>query len=148
MSAFIRDTFLNTGSATSGGGTMVVNFPTNGPPYNDHVVRWRFAVYSTSGTGGHLGSGAAFLAECVTFSKNGTVTFGTAISTSSNPINSNTTGFELTSRVECADTSLGTSTVVITIATNILTITITNNGSSGSTPVNIAMVTDVEYWST
>lgn len=148
MSAFVRDTFLNTGSATSGGGTQVFTFPTNASPYNDHVVRWKFAVYSTSASGGHLSSAAALLAECVTVGKNGTVTFLTAIATSSNPINSNTSGFELTSRVEAADTAEGTSTVVITISTNTLTITITNNGASGSTPVAIAMITDVEYWST
>ena len=64
--------------------------------------------------------------------KNGTVTLLTAIATSSNPINSNTAGFLLTSRVQASDAAFNTATCVISInGLNQTEITVTNNNGGG-----------------
>ncbi len=139
-----RDTKFNQGPATSGGGTYVVTLLTSGTPFTDQTIRVRVTVFLTSATASHENNGASYLAECVLNNKNNTVTFPAAIATSSNPINSNTVGFELTSRVEASDTAFNTSTVVLTISANNLVITVTNNGSSGSVNANVTVILDID----
>jgi len=121
------------GSATAGGGTFVATLITNALAVQNTLARVLVEVYlSESEGGGVLTNAAAYLCECVILNKAGTVTFPTAIATSSNPVNSATVGFELTHRPEASDAAFATATVVLTIdASGNLLCTVTNNNGAG-----------------
>jgi hypothetical protein len=141
---FDRQVFQFSNVAASGG-TAVVTIPTNAAPYTDKVIRLMARVYTTSAASSHLVNAFAGIVEYVVENKNNTTTAAPALSTSSNPINSNTTGFALTSRVETGDTPVSTSTAVWTLVSSEATLTVTNNAASGSVAVNVTVVVDIEY---
>lgn len=138
----IRDAWAEKSTATSGGGTATfdVDLVLGPRPQPDRIVRIFAEVYLTNDSASHLNKAAALLAEVVVMNKNGTVTFTTAKTNSSNPINSNTSGFLNTSRVQAADTAFDTSTAVWTQVGNAARLTVTNNGSSGSVNADITVV--------
>jgi hypothetical protein len=120
------------GSAAAGGGTFVATIVTSLAPYTNRVVRIRFEIYLSDNIGGPLANGAAYLCEAVVANKNGVVTFLTAIATSSNPVDSDTVGFELTSRPVASDAAFNTATAHLTIdGGNDLLCTVTNNNGGG-----------------
>ena len=131
------------GTATSGGGTFVVTLPTNAAPYTDQAIRLIARTYITSASGSHLVNVAAILSEYVVENKNNTTTAATALATSSNPVNSNTVGFALTSRPGTADTPVNTSTAVWTLSSSQAVLTVTNNGTV-SVNANVTVVVDIE----
>jgi hypothetical protein len=143
QSAVTTDHQVFQGTATSGGGTYVVTLPTNAAPYTDQLIRIIGRAYLTEASGGHLLNSAALIAEYVIENKNNTTTAVTALGTSSNPANSNTAGFELTSRPEVADTAMNTSTAVWTLSSSQAVLTVTNNGT-GSVNANVTVVVDIE----
>lgn len=143
QSAITIDRQIFQGTAGSGGGTFVVTIPTNAAPYTDQLIRLMARIYTTEASGGHLLNSYAGLSEYVLENKNNTTTAVTAISTSSNPVNSNTAGFILTSRAEVADTAVNTSTAVWTVSSSQATLTVTNNGT-GSVAVNVSVIVDIE----
>jgi hypothetical protein len=131
-------------TVASGGGTLTVQVFTDGNPYTDKLIRLIARVYLTEASAGHLLNSCAILAEYVIQNKNNTTTAVTALATSSNPVNSNTVGFALTSRPEVADTAMNTSTAVWTISSNRATLTVTNNGT-GSVNADACVIIDTEY---
>lgn len=144
QSVYICDKLLTQGTAGSGGGTYVMTVDTTASPFIDKITRFWVQVYFSHAVASHLNDASALLAECVVVSKTSTVTFLTAVATSSNPINSNTAGFIITSRVEAEDTTMNLNTVVLTIGANKLVITCTNNAGSGSVAANVTVVVDYE----
>lgn len=143
QSTYTRETVVYQGSATSGGGTFVATLTTSAAPYTDQVLRIWGRAYLTAASASHQTNACAIVAEYVVQNKNNTVTAVTALSTSSNPTNSNTAGFNLTSRPETADTVMNTSTAVFTISSSNVLLTVTNNGS-GSVAANVTVVLDIE----
>jgi hypothetical protein len=111
----------------------VATLITNALAVQNTLARVQVEVYlSESAGGGVLTNAAAYLCECVILNKAGTVTFPTAIATSSNPVNSATVGFELTHRPEASDAAFASATVVLTIdASGNLLCTVTNNNGAG-----------------
>ena len=122
------------GVAAAGGGTFLAILFTSVVPFLNRITRIRFEIYLSNDSAGPLGDGAAYLCECVIANKNGIVTFLTAIVTSSNPVNSNTVGFELTSRPVASDANFNTATAVLSInGANDVVCTVTNNNSGAET---------------
>jgi hypothetical protein len=130
------------GTAAAGGGTVVATILTSAAPFTNRIARVRFEVYLSNDAGGPLADGAAYLCEAVIANKAGVVIFLTNIATSSNPVNSNTAGFELTSRPVASDAAFNTSTALLTISANNLLCTVTNN-NSGAVAADITVVPTV-----
>lgn len=143
VSNFTRDTQVFQGTATASGGTYVVTLLTDAAPYTDQVIRLTARVYITYPVTAHLDSAAALIAEYVVENKNNTTTAAVPITTSANPVNSDTLGFFLTSRPETADTVVNTSTAQWAMSGSQAALTVTNNGS-GSVAVDVTVVLEIE----
>jgi hypothetical protein len=120
------------GAAAAGGGTFVSTLLANVLAIENTYARIQIEVYLSEAIASVLTNAAAFLGECVILNKAGVVTFAPAIATSSNPVNSNTAGFALTSRPIASDAAFNTATAVLTIdgGGNLLC-TVTNNNGGG-----------------
>lgn len=119
------------GTAAAGGGTFVATIPVSAIPYTNRIVRIRFEIYLSNNALGPLADGAGWIAECLVANKAGVTAFLTAIATSSNPVNSNTVGFALTSRPVASDAAFNAATALLTIAGNNVVCTVTNNNGGG-----------------
>lgn len=127
-------------AALATGGSVAAIVTTSAAPYTDAVILVEAYAFIGNATGGHLVGAARMYAECVVLNKNNVCTFGTAIATSLNPINSNSAGFALTSTAETAESNCSTSTAVFTInAGNNLVLTVTNQSAAGGVTGDISV---------
>lgn len=145
LSVWRREQEVRQTAGVATAGTAVYTIPTNDAAHADKLMRVKATIFLTGAAAAHLNDEAALVAECVAVNKNGTVTFSAAIATSSNPINSNTVGFALTSRPETQSAGVNTSTAVFTIAANVLTLTITNSAAAGGVTADISCMFDIDY---
>jgi hypothetical protein len=126
-----------------GGATGTVDFVLTGVPYENKLIALFAKVIATDAP--ILTKAARLFAEIVVTNKGATVAALTAKTNSSNPINSNTAGFLNTSRVQACDTAFDTATAVWTVVSaTTARLTITNNGSSGSTTADFLVVVEIE----
>lgn len=85
----VVDQKVCTGSAASGGGTMTCDYPTT----TDRASRLVAVVGMSNILAGHLQNVGLLNCEYVVGNKNGTVTASTALASSNNPANDNTTTY-------------------------------------------------------
>lgn len=137
QSNFTRDTQIVQSTAAAST-TTNFNFPL--AAYTDQIIRARIGCYLSHATSGHLDYACSMVAEAVASNKNGTCALITAISGSTSPVNSSTTG-NLSARSEVTDTVSGTPSVTLQVSGTTLQIQV--NNAFGSV-CNVTLVVDIE----
>lgn len=136
LNAQQKQDVVKVNSIAASGGTATVDLDIGVGDYTDRLVHLEFEVHLNNVSASHLNKSAVLYAAIIASNKNGVVATVAAKASSSNPINSNTTGFYNTSRAQVCDTALDTATAVATATGTVLRLTITNNGSVGSVEVS------------
>jgi len=136
QSAFLFKKKLYTGTAAASGGTFIADFDM--ASFNDKGARLEAFVFLSSATSSHMNNFASLRAEYVVENKNGTVTATTAVTGSTNPLNSTTAG-EQAAHVETSEAGFNNAggdtfaTAVWTISTTKARLTVTNNSTTSIT---------------